>query len=155
MFAILLLATAPVLNLDPGQSFEIVGHMDCDVDAGVVDLNGATSTSSIGYGKKRISLLFVTQWPADLPKPDKKTGLLAFVTQNGTTTLNEMEYDFDYVPTESDAPQPSLLFQSGMTTYFLAPRQGSSKWDYEETQLLVHGAKQTYKGVCEIRGKGE
>lgn len=44
-----------------------------------------------------------------------------------------------------------LLFGSPTNFYTLSPRDGSSKWDYQQEVLLTHGAVQTYKGVCELR----
>ena len=156
MFAALLLATTPLLNLGAGQAYEIVGRLDCEVEAGKIDLHGATSTSSMDSGKKKVSFLFSTQWPADWPKGRKnRTGLLALETQGGVTTLEELDYNYDYVPVDSEEPQPPIAFQSGATFYLLSPRRGSSKWDYEENQVLVHGATQAFKGICEVRKKDE
>ncbi|MEP7222604.1 MAG: hypothetical protein ABI673_08050 [Novosphingobium sp.] len=153
MFAILLLATARLLNLEDGQAYEVVSQLDCSVYAGTIDLHGAASTSSMGSGKKRVSLMFSTLWPAD--KPGRKIGLLAVETEGETTTLQELDYTLDYVPIKSNVPQPVLAFVSGATFYSLSPRDGSSKWVYEERQVLVHGATQTYEGICEVRKTGE
>ena len=156
MFAALFFATTPLLNLEVGQAYEIVGQLDCEVDAGTIDLHGAASTSSIGNGKKRVSLLFSTQWPADWSEGKKsKIGLLAFETQGEATTLSEIDYNYDYVPVDSTEPQPTIVLQSGVTFYVLSPRDGSNKWNYEENQVLAHGATQTFKGICEVSKKGK
>lgn len=151
MIAALLLATTPLLNLDAGQAYEIVSQVDCEVDPGTVDMNGAASTSLYGSGKKKVSFLFSTKWPAS---NKKKIGVLALEAQGGETTLKELDYNYDYVPVDTNEWQPPMFFQSGMTSYWLLPQEASNKLEYEEKEILVHGAMQTYKGTCEVRAKG-
>ena len=155
MFAFLLFASAHLLNLEVGQAYEIVGQLDCEVKAETIDLHGADSTSSTGSGRKKVSLLYSTLWPADMPERSKKIGLLKVETQGRMTTLEELDYNYDYIPNNEPHPQPDLVFASGVTFYSLLKRGGSTKWDYEERQLLVHGATATYKGVCELKMPGE
>jgi hypothetical protein len=149
----LLLTALPVLNLDVGQAYEIVARMECKVDDAGIDLNGAASTSAIGGGKKTVTLIFTKKWPADL---HKEIGVLAFETSGKETTLQELTYGQESVPTLSDVPQAPMAFQGGATVYSLSSQYGpgNALWNYEEVQVLVHGAVRKYRGVCTLTAAG-
>jgi hypothetical protein len=155
LLAALLLATSPILNLGVGQAYQIVSQIDCDISENNVDMNGAAATVSMGGGKKRVSLLFTTKWPW---AKNSKIGVLALETQGKRTTLEELAYSADWAPISSNGPQLALLLGRGEATFYaLTPRDDPKKWlwDYEEHQVLVDGATQTYKGICELKENGE
>lgn len=157
MFAVLLLITSPILNLDKvGQVYQIVARIDCEVSAGSIDMNGADSTVSMDDGKKKVSLLFSTKGQAE---NYSKIGVLALETQGGETTLEELTYSSDYVPGvpavpgEPPIPMLSLVLSQGEATFYrLTPEDDPKKWvwDYNETQVLLHGAIKNSQGACKL-----
>lgn len=142
-----------ILNLgEVGQSYQIVAQIDCKIGQEKIDMNGAASTVSMGGGPKTISLFFATKWPW---QKSSKIGVLALEAQGEETTLGELTYNSETAPPiRSNGPQPPVFLSLGDATFYvLTPRNDPKKWlwDYEEHSVLVHGATQTYKGICELK----
>lgn len=152
MIASLVLLGLEVLALEPGQAFEVVAEIDCQVHAPVIALNGADSTNSRGSDKKQVASLFVTKWPHDI---NAEVGVLSIETQDKETTLKKLAYDSDYVPDDENAPPVTLFIGDAVRSYFLEPSEAAQgEWSYRETGILVHGATENFEGQCRLKPLG-
>ena len=110
MLISLILTATSILTGEIGQSFEIVSKMQCRIDEATIDMNGATSTSTLRHGKKTLDLFFLKKGPAG---SDAAAGVLAIEHLGKETILEELQYQSSYIPVLSDVPQAPVELQLG------------------------------------------
>ena len=140
------LLAAPILpGLETGQSINFVSRMDCQIQSGKFDLNGAAH-SSHGPAASSIAFLFASATDGG----EVPVVMLETSTSGSTSPSNAQASS---LPRTSATPQPpvSILVGEGLMMS-LSSRYGhrNDVWDYSSTQVAVHGALITEKGVCKL-----
>jgi|tagenome__1003787_1003787.scaffolds.fasta_scaffold20360936_2 hypothetical protein len=155
-----LVASSPTLpGLEVGRSIEFVSRIDCQITSDKFDLNGAAHSSRMA-GADSITFLFPAA-PVDNPNT-KYAPIIPVVEMDtssaGSTYLFNVEARANAVPAASPTPQLPIFLNEGEGRWMiLTPRHGSSNrdWDFESTQVAVHGATITEKGVCKLKREAD
>ncbi|MEP7130155.1 MAG: hypothetical protein ABI770_03405 [Sphingomicrobium sp.] len=155
-----LAAASPILpGLQVGQSIEFVSRIDCQITSDQFDLNGTAHSSRLA-GADLITFLFPAP-PADDPKA-KYAPIIPVVeldtSSDGSTYLFNVEARANAVPIVSATSQLSIVLNEGEGRWMtLTPRDGSNNrnWEFESTQVAVHGATITEKGICKLKSQAD
>jgi hypothetical protein len=147
-------AASPVLRgLEVGQSIQFVSRIDCQITSDEFDLNGAPHSSRMA-GANSITFLFPAA-PPDDPKA-KCVPVIPVVeldtSSDGSTYLSNVEAR---MPAPATLHPPIFLSEGEARLMTMTPREGSKDWDYESTQIAVHGATITEKGVCKLNSEAD
>lgn len=102
-------------------------------------------------GPKTVTFLFA---PAD--ELSEVPVVVIETKTSGSTYLSNAEAS--YVPQASNVPQSPVSMRVGEGQFmFLSPRDGSGNavWDYESTQVAIHGALIKQTGVCTVTSEAD
>jgi hypothetical protein len=143
-----LISLSSAFGLDVGQSLAFQSRVDCEITAEKWDLNSAPHASRASSGNKVVTFLF----PENPPENSQTIPIVEIdTTRSGQTYLSEALASA--IPKQSDKFQPPILITVGeVFTAWLNPRPSfkNDAWDYEATQVGLHGDTIKTTGACTV-----